>query len=290
MVKTIGNPLSWSGESAIGTGRWLARAVAALGGEQGVDIRVNRLTTADIHHALRCGIGDFAAMRTDVIFLVLAYPLIGIVLSALIFHLQLLPLLFPVVAGFALLGPIAATGLYAMSKHRDGPKREKSVGWQHALSVFAPEILGPVAVLGGYLVALEAIWLTVANAVYARTLGPEAPESIQAFLHDVFATAPGWNLIIVGTLAGFVFALIVLVTTLVSIPMLVDRRVGIPRAVAASIQVSRRNPRVVAIWGLIVALLLFLGSLPLFLGLVIVLPVLGHATWHLYRRAVTFEA
>ncbi len=93
-------------------------------------------------------------------------------------------------------------------------------------------------------------------------------------------------MILIGVAVGFCFALTVLATSVVSFPLLLDHNIGVPRAVHTSYQVFRKNPKVVVTWGLTIAVLLLIGSIPAFIGLVIVLPVLGHATWHFYRRAV----
>src|SRR5690606_34564045 len=125
---------------------------------------------------------------------------------------------------------------------------------------------------------LAAHWLWLA------TMGPEAPESLAAFLGEVFTTPEGWTMIALGLLLGFLFAALVLATSVVSFPLLLDRPVGLPVAVVTSVRLARQNPRTVALWGLIVAVALFLGALPLLVGLAVVMPVLGHATWHFYRR------
>src|SRR5262249_37451426 len=112
------------------------------------------------------------------------------------------------------------------------------------------------------------------------------PASISQFINDVLTTPAGWNLIIVGNVVGFLFAVLVLMISVVSFPLLLDRDVGAAVAMVTSVRAVLTNPVTMAVWGLIVAALLLLGSLPFFLGLTVVLPVLGHATWHLYRRVV----
>jgi uncharacterized membrane protein len=106
------------------------------------------------------------------------------------------------------------------------------------------------------------------------------------FINDLFMTQAGWWLIIVGCGVGFLFAVAALVTTVVAFPLLLDRDAGLGTAVLTSIQAARANPGPIAAWGLIVAGGLILGAIPLFIGLVIVMPVLCHATWHLYRKLV----
>lgn len=283
MVKTIGNPLTWAAGGLAGTAEHLAHSVESLGGAEAITPQVRRLTTQDIRDALRLGYADFAAARADVMFICLVYPAIGVLLAAVGFNASVLPVVFPVAAGFALMGPLAAVGLYEVSRQRE---RGRDVSWLTALSVIRAPNFGAIMVLGLYLAALFVAWIVSAHAIWLITLGPEQPASVSAFLAEVFTTAAGWAMIVVGMAVGFCFALLVLVTSVVSFPLLLDRNVGVPVAVMTSCRVARENPRVIATWGLVVAAFLVLGSIPAFIGLVIALPVLGHATWHLYRRAV----
>ncbi len=286
MAKTIGNPLSWAASAIFGTGNSIGTATGAMTSPDAGPIETRPITNADIRAALRKGYEDFKALRTDVMFLVAIYPIIGICLITTSFNMALLPLLFPLAAGFTLLGPIAAIGLYEMSRRREAGE---DVTWGAALSVFHADIIGPVLALGVYLFGMFILWIFSAIIVYSFTLGPEAPTSISAFVMDVLTTGAGWAMILIGMGVGFAFAAVVLVTSLISFPMLVDRRAGVPQAISTSLQVARQSPATVAKWGLIVAMAMALGSAPFFLGLVVILPVLGHATWHLYRAAIVPE-
>jgi len=284
MAQTIGNPLSWTAQHLGAAGRHLGEATERLGGDHTVAMpQTRRLEMADIAHALRAGWRDFLAGRSDVMFLVLVYPVAGMVLVAFALHMQLLPHLVPLVMGFALLGPVAAVGLYEMSRRREAGQ---SASWLDGLGVVRRPQFGAVLVLGLYLAALFALWMLTAHWIYALTVGPEMPASFSAFLRDVATTPEGWTMAIAGTLVGACFALAALAASVVSFPMLLDRNVSVPVAVATSARLLRRNPRVVLSWGALIAVMLALGAIPMLLGLVVVLPVLGHASWHLYRRAV----
>jgi len=287
MTRTIGNPLSWMADAAVGAGRSAGEATEALRGTVTAPPEVRRLTIEDLRAALRKGVDDFTSLRSDVIFLIAIYPIIGIALALVAFHMARLPMLFPLAAGFTLLGPVVATGLYEMSRRREATGES---GWGAAFSVMTAPVIVPVIVLGGVLMGIFIAWMFAASVIYNATLGPQPPETVAGFISDVLTTGPGWAMVVLGMGVGAVFAAAVLVVSLISFPMLIDRRAGITVAVLTSAKVARENPRIVAIWGLLVAVAMVLGTLPAFLGLVIVLPVLGHATWHFYRAAVPAEA
>jgi uncharacterized membrane protein len=287
MTRPIGNPLSWAAEAAFGAGRGAVEVSDALRGHTETPPAVRTLGVEDLRTALRKGFNDFGALRSDVIFLILIYPIIGLALSLTAFQMARLPMLFPLAAGFTLLGPVVATGLYEMSRQREAVG---TAGWGAAFSVIRAPVIVPVIVLGVVLMLLFVAWMFAANLIYGATLGPQPPESVAAFAAQVLTTGPGWAMIVLGTGVGAIFAALVLAISLTAFPMLIDRRAGVMVAVLTSLKVVQRNPRVAAIWGLIVAAAMVVGTLPLFLGLVVVLPVLGHATWHLYRAAVPADA
>jgi uncharacterized membrane protein len=252
------------------------------GAEQAAPV-VRRVAPADLFDALRRGWDDFAAMPTHALFICAIYPLIGIVLAGLTMGFAVLPLLFPLAAGFALIGPIAAIGLYELSRRREAGA---SVTAADALRALHAPSTDAIAALGLLLLVLFVIWVAAARAIYIDNFGYAAPVSASAFFHDVLFTPAGWSLILVGNGVGFLFAVVALSISVVSFPLLLDRDVGAAVALTTSVRVVLANPLVMALWGLIVAALLVIGSLPLFIGLAVVLPVLGHATWHLYRKAV----
>jgi uncharacterized membrane protein len=211
------------------------------------------------------------------------YPIIGITLVWLTFGYEMLPLVFPLAFGFALVGPVAAVGLYQMSRRRE---QGLPASWADAFGAIRSPGFGTILVLGLVLLTIFLLWLFAANWIYQITLGPEPPVSIGAFIRDVFTTTGGWRMIIVGLGVGALFALLVLAISVVSFPLLLDRGVSLDVAVWTSIRAVAANPGPMLLWGLIVAGSLLIGSIPAFLGLVFVLPVLGHATWHLYRMVV----
>jgi uncharacterized membrane protein len=244
---------------------------------------VRRIAPGDLFRALGRGVDDFVAMPSHAVFLCVIYPLLGIVLVSLTLGNSMLPLAFPIAAGFALVGPLAAIGLYELSRRREAGLNSSP---RHVVDLLHSPSFGAIVALGLLLMAIFLLWLVVAEAIYIANFGYKPPESIRQFVAAVFGTSAGWHLIVVGTGVGFLFAVLVLTISAVSFPLLLDRNVGAPTALLTSIRVVAANPGTMALWGLIVAVLLVAGSIPFFLGLAVVMPVLGHATWHLYRAAV----
>jgi uncharacterized membrane protein len=244
---------------------------------------VRRITVSDLFDALRKGVADVGATRDDILFIGLIYPLAGLVLARLAFSYDLLPLVFPLASGFALIGPFAAIGLYELSRRRE---QGLSVNWLDAFGVLRSPAIGSILLLGAVELALFALWLGVAYQIYLTNLGHAAPQTIASFERSVFQTGGGWAMIAEGFGVGFLFAVLAFALSVVSFPLLLDRDVGVTTAITTSLRAVSANAGVMTLWGLIVAGALVLGSIPALVGLIFVVPVLGHATWHLYRKLV----
>lgn len=293
---TIQNPVLWSWQHiqasarALGAVRaedyWAGEARAGRGGWHEVVIR--RIRLSDLRAALAKGVADFGANRTDVLFLCLIYPAAGLVLEQIMFGRGAVQILFPLASGFAILGPIFALGLYEMSRRRE---RDGTASWTDAFRVLGSPAIGRIALLGAALIVIFLLWLVLAQVIYAATLGAryglDAPApTLAQFLRDALTTTPGWAMIGIGVATGFWCAVVAFVIGVISFPLLLDRDVSLNTAVATSILAVAANPGPMVAWAAIVAGALVLGSLPFLLGLIVVLPVLGHATWHLYRALV----
>ena len=280
----IRNPIEWSVDQLKSAGSTIETLVAGRRVQElRAPLTIRRIGVAEIRDSLAKGIDDFAAFRTDVALICVIYPLVGLVLARLAFGYDMLPLVFPMASGFALIGPFASVLLYEMSRRRE---QGLSVSWADGFGLVHSPAFGAILALGLTLVALFLFWLGAAWEIYALTLGPEPPASIAGFARDVLTTERGWALIVIGVGVGFLFAVVSLSISVVSFPLLIDRDVRLATAVRTSVEAVIANPGGMALWGFVVAAALVLGSIPVFLGLIVVMPVLGHATWHLYRKVV----
>jgi uncharacterized membrane protein len=246
-------------------------------------VRVRHVEPRDCFAAVAEGFDDFFAIPTYPVFVGLFYAVAGVALVAMSSLTSALQLVFPLAAGFALIGPFVAIGLYEMSRRRD---RGLVVRGRDAFAVFRSPALPSILAFGLLLLMIFAAWIFAAELIYVWLYGPNPPVAAVPFLTDVLTTQRGWLLIVVGGLVGFCFAALALCVSVISFPLMLDRDVGLVPALEASLRVTRANPLAVALWGLIVAAALVVGSLPLFTGLAVIMPVLGHATWRFYRKAI----
>jgi uncharacterized membrane protein len=226
---------------------------------------------------------DFRAMRGDIILAGFIYPAVALLAAALALGGRMIPIIFPMAAAFSLLGPLIAIGFYELARRRESGM---AAGWNHFLDPLRGTNRAQIFGMAATLLVLALGWMLMAKTIYDGTLGAMHPATMGSFLSMLFTTPEGWRMIVLGNIAGLAFALVTLVTSLVSFPMLVDRNVHASDAVETSLRASFHNPVMTLRWGLYVAVILALACLPLFLGLAIALPVLGYASWHLYTRLV----
>ena len=249
-------------------------------------LRVKTVHPRELIDVLIKGLSDFKAMPTHIIFLCLIYPVVIAIFARVYAGYEVLPLIFPLLAGYTLIGPLVATGMYELSRRREkgiDTSRKKAF---HVLQRHATRSIG---LLGILLTAIYLIWLYVALFIWDANFNNVSPSTIAEFASLVIFTAAGHNLILIGSSTGFAFAIVVLSLSVISFPMLMDRDVSISLAIKTSIIAVLKNPITMGIWGVIVVATLFLGALPLFVGLSVALPVLGHSTWQLYRKIVEYN-
>lgn len=256
----------------------------ARSGAVGGPLAVRDISTADLREALRKGVADFQAMPSHVAFVSLIYPILGLFFASVAFGYDVVPLIYPLISGFALVGPLAAVGLYELSRRRE---LGLETHWSDAFDVLKSPAIGSIVAMGLVLIVAFFAWMFAAQAIFRAFYGTAVDTmSYSDLARDILTTSRGWGLIVVGNLVGGLFAVVVLAVSVMAFPLILDRNVGVGTAIQTSIRAVTVNPVNMAIWGAIVAGLLAIGSLPLFVGLAVVVPILGHATWHLYKSVI----
>ena len=250
-------------------------------------IPVRTINDDDLRSSLRQGWEDFRDLRGDLVFAGLIYTFIGLAAVVMTTSRPLMPFFFPVVAGVALMGPVAAVGFYELARRRE---KGDEVHWFNFLDVRKRPSIDDMGMVAGLLLLIFFGWLLAAGALYGLIFGWVTPTSVGGFLSMIFTTPRGWALIASGLVVGAVFGWLVLALSVASLPMLVDCDVTAAEAVSASWRASHANKGEMVRWGIVVTGLLVLGSIPLFVGLAFVLPWLGYSTWHLYTRLIEREA
>jgi len=239
---------------------------------------IRKIKISDLRYALTKGFDDFLAMPSSLFFLGLIYPIVGFCLAG-----YALPILYPLMSGFALIGPFAAIGLYEISRRRE---RGLETHWSDVFEVRHSPSVPSLLALGLLLLIIFRLWLAAAATLYTWLYGPGEPQSYIGFLADVLTSSRGWTMIALGNAIGAAFAVAVLSISVVSFPLLLDRDVGLAVAVQTSVRAALENPFTLVLWGLTVAALLAIGFMLMLVGLAVTVPVLAHSTWHLYRRLV----
>jgi uncharacterized membrane protein len=230
---------------------------------------VRHIALSDLKDSIFEGFSDFNAMPTHFFYLAIIYPIVTFGIAGFYGELDLLPFMFPLLAGYTLLGPLAAIGTYELSRRREFGRFTSRT---NAFLVFRSHSINAIVNLGIVLMFFY--------------FGAVAPDSLLSFVDQLIATPQGLSMIVAGCSIGLIFAIIVLSLSVVSFPMLLDLDVGVLVAVKTSVKAVIVNPVVIGVWGIVVVVFLVIGSLPFFAGLCVVLPVLGHASWHLYRKIV----
>ncbi len=247
-------------------------------------IQVRELTLTDVVGSLRSGWDDFMAYPSHAVMLAIIHPIVGLLIASVLHGYSFLPLLFPLSAGFGLLGPFAAIVFYDLSRRRE---RGDILSAANVLDIIRSASSGAIGLLGAMLAILFLTWVATAQSIYNAFFGFGPVFSMPAFLEHVISTADGHRFLVAWCAARLMFAIVVFSISMVSFAALIDRRVLATDAILTSLRVIARNPLTMALWGLICASLLAAAIAPFFLGLAVVMPVLGHATWHLYRKAVS---
>lgn len=238
------------------------------------------LTLGDLRGALAAGWRDFAANPMFGLFFASIYVVMGVLLYQGLMIRGAAAWLLPIVAGFPLFAPFAAVGLYEVSRRR---QIGLALGWRPVLGALRGRGDDQLLMMGGLVFVAFSFWMGIAHGIFAIFL---ANSGIGMESLEMLRSGSGLMMLLVGGGVGALMALALYSVTVISLPMLVDRDVDFITAIIVSLATVRSNGVVMVVWAGVIAVSLFVAMLPFFLGLFLVLPVLGHATWHLYRRAV----
>lgn len=243
---------------------------------------VASLTRADVEAALRAGLADFRRAPAFGLFFGGVYVLLGLIGVTSVVATGQTIWAVTMITGFPLIAPFAAVGLYEVSRRLE---QGEPLRWPEVLGVVWSSRAGQLPWFGALMVVWFMFYAVIAHLVFALVLGPSALVDMPSSL-SLLGTPRGFGLILVEVLIGSVFAATVFTACVISLPMMLDREVDFVTALVTSVRTVLENPVTMAFWAVLVAAALVVGMLPAFLGLFVVLPVLGHGTWHLYRRAL----
>lgn len=245
--------------------------------------QISPIVASDIVAALKAGVADFTHAPLYGLFFGAIYATGGLIILAALTVLNKTWLIIPIAIGFPLIGPFVAVGLYEVSRRRAAGL---PLNWREILLVIFSQRERQLGWMSFVILFIFWIWMYQIRLLLAIFLGFKSFSSFNSFLEVVTTTSEGFGFLAVGTLVGAFLALFLFSSTVIAMPLLLDRNVDMVSAMITSFKAVFASPVVMLGWGLVVAALVILAMLPMFLGLIVVLPVLGHATWHLYARAV----
>lgn len=247
-------------------------------------LRINPLRMEDVRAAFSDGWKDFRTYPTFGLFFGAIYALGGMFIAVMLTRYHLPWMIIPVAIGFPLIGPFIAVGLYEISRrHRLG----EPIGWAAILTEVFRQRERQLSWMAFVVLFIFWIWIYQVRLLMALFLGFRIPATLEAFADVVLTTPAGLLFLAVGTVVGAVLATILFTATVISMPLLLDHDLDFVTAMLTSMRTVIENPVPMLSFGLVIAALAILSLVPFFLGLLVVLPVAGHATWHLYRRAIT---
>ena len=245
--------------------------------------KVDKLTSDDITASLKAGFSDFLARPVMSGFFGLFYAVFGILFVWCLVWLGKIWMIIPAAVGFPLVAPFAAAGLYEMSRRLE---RGESFGWSEILTVMASQRKREMGWMAFVTLFIFWVWIYQIRTLLAIILKDASFSNFDGFLNTVFFTPQGWTFLAIGTCVGAFLSVVLFTVTVFAMPMLLDREIDFVSAMLASVRVVTENPKVMLTWAAIISVTMLLSLVPAFLGLVFTLPILGHATWHLYLRAV----
>lgn len=246
-------------------------------------IAINTITMQDVTASLKEGIADFLHAPLFGIFFGGIYTFAGLLILASLNLFDMRWMIIPIALAFPFSGPFIAVGLYEISRRRAAGVALK---WKEILLVIIAQKEGQFGLMAFAIMCIFWIWIAQVRLLMALFLGFGSFTSVWAFVEVVTTTPAGLGFLAIGSAIGAILAFVLFSATVIAIPLLLDRDIDVITAIITSFQSVFKNPVVMISWGLIVAILVIIALLPMFLGIIVVLPILGHATWHLFEKVI----
>ena len=247
---------------------------------------INPITRDDIQAAFKAGLADFQRAPMYGLFFGFAFSIVGIAIAWTLFMGEAGVWIFPIAAGFPLLGPFAAVGIYEVSRRLE---TGEELGWAPILSAGFRQKNSQLPLFAVFTVFSFLVWIVLARVVFAVSFGTSAMTNVMSSF-DLFFTGSGIVMLFVGTIVGAALATLLFSVSVIAVPLLLDRDIDVITAMITSFSATLENRDAMLYWGAIVAAATVVAMLPLFLGMILVFPALGHASWHVYRKVIGPDA
>lgn len=247
--------------------------------------KIRRITGDNPWQWLSAGWRDMQGALVPSLFYGLVFVLAGYVLTALVWVIEAFSLVLPLAAGFMLIGPILCVGLYDISRRLE---TGRPVSIRDSLDAWRPN-MSQIALMGLALTLFLIVWIQFAILIFALFFSDSPPRPEPLFLLDVFVSARSLPFLAIGTLLGGILAAVVFSISAISLPLLLDRDANVVSAIAASVEAVRLNFWPMMLWAWLIVIFVGFGIASFYLGLVVTLPLIGHATWHAYRDLVAWD-
>lgn len=243
---------------------------------------VRTITTADIKDALRAGVADLAGASGFSLFFGVVFSALGMLIWFLLVYQGSSYWALPLAAGFPLIGPFAAVGLYEISRRRE---KGEDLSWGIVLGAVVRGGSFQVPSYAFIVLFVFMVWVYLAHLIFALSFGLKPLTNVMTSF-DLLFSGPGLTMLVAGTIVGGAISMFLFVISVVSVPLLMDRDIDVVTAIITSVRAVAASPQPMLIWGVTLAGITVVAMLPLFLGMIIAFPVLGHASWHLFRKTV----
>lgn len=243
---------------------------------------VKSITQADIRSALQAGLTDFQRAPIFGIFFGAVFSLVGIAIAWALYQGEAGLWIFPVAAAFPLIGPFAAVGIYEVSRRLEAGEQ---LAWGPILLAGFRQRNSQMPLFAVFTVFAFLVWIVLARVIFAVSFGTASMTNVMTSF-EIFLTVPGIAMLVIGTVVGGALAALLFSVSVVGVPLLLDQDIDVVTAMITSFKATVENRSAMLFWGILVGVSMVVAMLPLFLGVILVFPTLGHASWHIYRKAV----